>query len=331
MNKHTKIALEVRQGTANRAHIRFKIFFEIIEALGLERIGMYLKHAQPFGTIRNFLDFITLPLFNEVICLTWPFTYATVGCLYVSRDHSVYADISGMGCSFWTLLCDGTLLVSNGWTGSPVSCKADRVHIRYNRTMSDDWRDEIYALKNNSLASKCVKEQWEKHISWVASFNCLPVNGNTLDFEKFQACLKRKENALKNIKISVVGEVSSAVENNANNFESFVQETIRVLNEQAIASEEYLPTVLIAELERIYVVCNIPDGTPHTQALLGYLKKRKFDKKELFFAVRIEKDKVIAGHYTPGKDFYACMLVRVNGGYEIHKESASLEWWNLSN
>ena len=108
--------------------------------------------------------------------------------------------------------------------------------------------------------------------------------------------------------------------------DSFAQATINVVREDGIA--EYLPTIVLTDIQEFRVVEGIPATVDHRTAVQNVIRRSGYDSKEFYFGVRSAPDQITIGHYRPGEPTVFMTISKAGSDYAV-KPLGTCDWWAI--
>ena len=115
---------------------RYKTEIETLEKEGFSPFSLHQETIWPFSVLIFFPIYLIMKSNNEFVKIESPLRLTTYHLMFVSKSHSTYAYVYGLGCKFYTNFTDGTWLVSN--TGQRVRDKKVIVLARDYGTIATD-------------------------------------------------------------------------------------------------------------------------------------------------------------------------------------------------
>ena len=107
---------------------------------------------------------------------------------------------------------------------------------------------------------------------------------------------------------------------------SFAQATINVIREDGIA--EYLPTIVLTEIDEFRVIEGIPATVDHRTAIQNVVRRSNHESKEFFFGVRSSPEQITIGHFRPGQPTEFMIIAKTSDGYST-KPLQACDWWTI--
>jgi hypothetical protein len=148
---------------------RYRADIETLENEGFRLFSLHKETIWPFSVLFFFPVYLIMAS-NEFVKIESPLRITSYHLIFVSKEHSTYAYVYGMGCKFYTNFIDGTWLISN--TGQRARDKKVITLARDHGTVTTEKVWERHRSKIKELQAK--GKQFNPHLSfdtWVGVEN----------------------------------------------------------------------------------------------------------------------------------------------------------------
>lgn len=172
-----KTRLEGHADLQNRVRQRFQEPIETLVPLGFEELCIYGETLNPFSALFQFSLYRMMREAGEIVRIHGLLRFSAYFPLMISREHSSYGLVFGLGVKFYTLFQDGTGLI----TGTMI----------INDVADDQANVFRFAGPKNIIAA------WRFHREKIMDFvKAGKAIENKLTYESFAAISSREERLL---------------------------------------------------------------------------------------------------------------------------------------
>ena len=112
------------------------------------------------------------------------------------------------------------------------------------------------------------------------------------------------------------------------NLDTFTHVTINVVKADGI--DEYLPTIVLLDINQIRVLEGIPEDVKHTDAIQNTISRSGYESREFMFGVLSSSGVITVGHFRPNQATHFMQIIAIGDDYQV-SELDYCPWWKIEN